>query len=950
MANTPPTAPTWAFPLNGATKLPPGLNYLQWYIATDSDGDEIRYDLYFGTTSDPPLLASNLYNGWMRNNGSLEFVTLLGNTMEYINSEALVTAETTYYWKVVAKDGNGGETSSAVFTFSTARENSLPSKPVSLYPTDGATDVLKDVTLSWQASTDPDGDPVTYNVYVGRVPNNLQPVATSLTVTEFDLNSLEDQGYYYWRVAAVDGYNGYLSSSDIHSFQVENYVPDQPVPGNLLAPSDGKTNTTFRVTFSWEEATDKDNDPLTYDLYVGQDPNPQHLIASGLTTNTYQHTLAAYGRHYWKVVVKDGTGFMESYPVFSFTTWGNRPDFSIETVYVEGGTFIMGSDLEPDEKPPHEVRLDDFLIAKYEVVNQHYVAFLNSIVENTSLVNSLRAHRRLSFLYKNVTFNGRHLCQVFDATRTDRSIGYEVPFDSPIIWNGTSFELDPFFENHPVKFMTYDGAAWFARWLGNNYRLPTEAEWEYAAMGGNRSEGYLYSGSNDLNQVAAHNLGVPFDDPLNPRYTSPVGQYKPNELGIYDMTGNVNEICKDFYSPTFYGTSPSHNPLNTTPFGGRGRVARGGSHTGPIRVKRRGNLAVLQYINDAGIRLAQTVITERPGLSGAVIDKDGNPLESVRLSGFSENVQSDANGRFNTREASGWSGIITPVLEGYTFTPESIDVTNLTSSVADLNFTATFSGNYLIKGTIKDESGTPMQQVTLTGLPQTVSTDALGEYEAEVPAQWSGTIRPTLADYTFSPESRSYDNLNSLQEDQHFTGIYAGNYLISGTVSNANSEPIAGVLLDGFPGEILTNNSGYYEAEVPAGWSGTVIPFKEGFTFVPEQKTFAGVKENIDGQDFQRAVISGLHDEERNFVKIYPNPTRGGAIIQLEERLNDPATLEITTLQGGLIKAYQLDQTTLQVYWNGNNERGVPADAGVYLCRIVTSKGIISTLKIVVIK
>ena len=948
MANTPPTAPALVFPANGATRVAPELAWVEWYVSTDADGDNILYDLYFGTTPDPPLFRPNLENGWRDLSGYVESVDLFENILQYYNSAGLVTTSTTYYWKVVAKDGNGGATSSEVFDFTTSRANSLPSTPVSLFPADGATDVSKDVTLSWPASTDADGDPVTYYVYVGRDPGSLQPVATGLTVTEFNLTGLEDQGYYYWQVGAKDGYNGFFSSSTIHSFQVENHVPDRPVPGNLLAPADGKTNTTFMVTFSWEEATDKDNDPLTYDLYVGKDANPQHLVASDLTTNNYQHILDEYGWHYWKVVVKDGTGFTESYPVFSFTTWDKGPDFSMETVYVEGGTFIMGSDdREPDESPAHEVSLDGFMIGKYEVVNQHYVAFLNIIIENTGLVNSLRAHRRLSFYYKNVTFNGMHLCQVFDATQTDRPVGYEVTFDSPIIWNGTSFELDPFFENHPVRFMTHGGADLFARWLGNNYRLPTEAEWEYAAMGGNKSEGYLYSGSNDFNEVAAHNGGVPFEDP---RYTSPVGQHKPNELGIYDMTGNVNEICRDFYSPTFYGRSRSHNPINTTPQGGLGRVIRGGSHAGPLRVKRRGNLAVLQHITNAGIRLAQTIVSEGPELSGAVTDSDGQPLAGVQLSGFSRNVQTDATGRFNTTEASGWSGTITPVLQGYTFTPENLEVTNLTSPVIDLNFTATFSGNYLIRGTIKDDSGTPMQQVRLTGLPQTVLTNALGEYQAEVPAQWSGTIRPALADYTFSPESRSYNNLNGMQEDQHFQGIYTGNYLISGAISNAGGQPIAGVLLDGFPGEVLTDNSGRYEAEIPAGWSGTVIPVKEGFAFVPEQKTFTEVKENMGGQDFQRAVISSLHDKERNFVKIYPNPTRGGAMIQLEERLDDPATLEITTLQGGLIKAYPLDQTTMQIYWNGNNEQGVPASAGIYLCRILTSKGILSTLKIVVIK
>lgn len=948
LANNPPTAPTADFPANGATMVFPETNFVQWGISTDSDGDEIQYDFYFGTTPDPPLLKENLFHGWYQVGDQIEFVSLIGgDVLEYRTSGVFVTPETTYYWKMVAKDGKGGETSSEVFSFTTARENTLPSKPVSLYPANGADDISKDVTLSWPVSTDPDGDPITYNVYVGRASNTLQQVATGLTVTEFELSDLEDQGFYFWRVAAVDGYNGFLSTSDIHSFQVENYIPDRPVRGNLQSPADGRTNTTFNVNFKWEVATDKDNDLLTYDLYVGQDPIPQNLVASNLTTNTYSHRLKDYGLHYWTVVVKDGTGFSENYPVFSFTTWSYAPDFSIETIYVEGGTFTMGSDLEEDERPPHEVRLDDFKIAKYEVINQHYVAFLNCIVENTGLIDSFRAHGRLSFPYKNVTYNGRPLCQVFDATRTDRPLGYEETYDSPIIWNGTSFELDPTFENHPVKYMLYDGAALFVRWLGNNYRLPTEAEWEYAAMGGKLSEGYKYSGSDDYNEVAAHNLDVWVD---LPRYTSPVGQYLPNELGIFDMTGNVQEICKDYYSPTFYGISPADNPLNTEPVGFLGRVVRGGSHIGPLRVKDRGYLAVQQYINHTGIRLVQTVVPEPPKLSGAVMSGDGNPLEGVRLTGFSETIYSDADGQFSTTEGSGWSGTIVPVLEGYTFIPESIEVTDLTAPVNNLNFEGTpVIYSFTLSGSISLE-GRALEGVAIKGFEEMIHTDTDGLFSAIVSVDWTGKITPELQNYEFSPASHEITALTENRNDLDFTATYAGNYMISGTISDAADQPIARVLLEGFPNTTFTDDAGYYEAEVPAGWSGAITPLKDDYTFVPEQKTFTNVQERLSGQNFQKAVVSSLGDEKRNFVKVYPNPTNGGTIIRIEKRISNPFTIEITTLQGELIRKYTLDSNTSQIYWNGNNESGMPCPSGVYQCRIINDKRIVGTIKIVVIK
>ena len=102
---------------------------------------------------------------------------------------------------------------------------------------------------------------------------------------------------------------------------------------------------------------------------------------------------------------------------------------------------------------------------------------------------------------------------------------------------------------------------------GRRFRLPTEAEWEYAARGGNRSQGYKYSGSNNLNSVAWYrdNSGETTHD---------VGQKSPNELGIYDMSGNVSEWCSDWDDRNYYRSSPQTNPLG--PSSGSYRVSRGG--------------------------------------------------------------------------------------------------------------------------------------------------------------------------------------------------------------------------------------------------------------------------------------------------------------------------------------------------------------------------------------
>ncbi len=101
---------------------------------------------------------------------------------------------------------------------------------------------------------------------------------------------------------------------------------------------------------------------------------------------------------------------------------------------------------------------------------------------------------------------------------------------------------------------------------GKNFRLPTEAEWEYAARGGNKSKGYNYSGSNNIDEVAWYESN-------SGETTHPVATKKANELGLYDMSGNVYERCSDWYD--CYQSSPQINPSG--PSEGRSRVIRGGS-------------------------------------------------------------------------------------------------------------------------------------------------------------------------------------------------------------------------------------------------------------------------------------------------------------------------------------------------------------------------------------
>ena len=215
-------------------------------------------------------------------------------------------------------------------------------------------------------------------------------------------------------------------------------------------------------------------------------------------------------------------------------------------VYVSGGTFAMGATSEQGneamswEKPAHSVTLTNFYLSKYEVSQSLWKAVMG---------NNPSDFRGESLPVENVNW---YDCQTFISRLNSLT--------------------------------------------GKNFRLPTEAEWEYAARGGNRSQGFKYSGSNNLSDVAW------YEDNSCSR-THPVGSKSPNELGLYDMSGNVWEWCSDWFGT--YSSSSQTNPAG--PSSGSSRVRRGGGwrqKASDIPVYRRfGNLLNFSCDN-LGFRLA----------------------------------------------------------------------------------------------------------------------------------------------------------------------------------------------------------------------------------------------------------------------------------------------------------------------------------------------------------
>jgi formylglycine-generating enzyme required for sulfatase activity len=189
-------------------------------------------------------------------------------------------------------------------------------------------------------------------------------------------------------------------------------------------------------------------------------------------------------------------------------------DIADNMIWVPGGKFVMGTNKgNANEKPEHAVQVKSFYISKYEVTQEQWEMVMGT---NPSY-------------FKNCTD-----CPVENVSWVDAN-----------------------------KFVNA-----LNQLTGKHYRLPTEAEWEYAARGGNEQGGFTYSGSNVIDDVAWHYNN-------SRKKTHPVGQKMPNEAGLYDMTGNVSEWCSDWYDETYYTHAPQSDPKG--PADGNWHVLRGGS-------------------------------------------------------------------------------------------------------------------------------------------------------------------------------------------------------------------------------------------------------------------------------------------------------------------------------------------------------------------------------------
>lgn len=253
-----------------------------------------------------------------------------------------------------------------------------------------------------------------------------------------------------------------------------------------------------------------------------------------------------------------------------------------EMVFIEGGSFYMGNNFSEgflDEKPEHKITVSDFYMSKYEVSFEMFDNFCLSTGFSQTDDGGYGRDKNPAI---NVSWEGA----IKYCNWLSKRFGYEPVYDLEIDSSGMRINS--------------------VNWDADGFRLPTEAEWEYVAKGGSKSQGYAYTGSNKPEEVAWFSEN-------SDNSPHEIGTLKPNELGIYDILGNAWEWCWDIYDASYYSKSEETDPRG--PDKGDNRVYRGGNFESKaefIRITRRFNLSPRMKTGLVGIRLVQNSNAEQP--------------------------------------------------------------------------------------------------------------------------------------------------------------------------------------------------------------------------------------------------------------------------------------------------------------------------------------------------
>ena len=512
---------------------------------------------------------------WDTVDGALKYQMQVANTKEAISTAVIIetvspshtpqlplTNLQTHYWRAQAVDAAGhfGPWSESRAIHVNWGSIANPD------PADGQSVATTTPQFKWDAV---DGA-LKYQMQAAPISDDLDRASITDTTgpSHTPSQSLTNLQTYRWRARAVDadGQHGQWTAPQ------SVFVDWGKITG--ITPPSGAGTANPSPSLSWDSLSNT----AGYEVRFSSSDNLESAATQSVTESEYTPTISLEKNrlYYWQVRALHDDGF-----------WGPWSDDFILAVipylvYVEGGTFTMGSpeseSYRDEDETQHEVSVSSFYIGKYEVTAREYYDVMGD-------------RAGVYYSQRNGGPSSRFMGDDDDYSGNGNFPAFAGWYDAVEFCNALS-RRDGL---EPVYTITYsdDGTSVEsveADWTAIGYRLPTEAEWEYAARGGRNSNGYLYAGSDDPVDVAwfrqssiiltGHGdlyfelykggFGVSAFYP----YPHDVGYLQANELGLHDMSGNAAEWCWDWYAADYYEAGSTINPRG--PATGTAKVARGG--------------------------------------------------------------------------------------------------------------------------------------------------------------------------------------------------------------------------------------------------------------------------------------------------------------------------------------------------------------------------------------